>query len=194
MYFDSGKSVNLILCIKQLLRLGVNLKNFPTSAIPATFGILFHVGIAAVLLLYVLFWLKVCRWFVFTVTFRKVPIYITFPMIWTIPFLSSIFFTCTLIKLFKRLVCLLVCSHVQLDLFTTLKWVGLLGVFLLFVGHRILSHQASTSAKLKSAWKRPKKLEEISRLEKSKGCWAWKEIPERWGDFPLERETEGGTF
>ncbi|VVA25970.1 PREDICTED: dolichyl-diphosphooligosaccharide-- [Prunus dulcis] len=79
-----------------LLRLGVNLKNFPTSALPATFGILFHVGIAAVLLLYVLFWLK-------------------------------------------------------LDLFTTLKWVGLLGVFLLFVGHRILSHQASTSAKLKSA-------------------------------------------
>ncbi|XP_050364258.1 dolichyl-diphosphooligosaccharide--protein glycosyltransferase subunit 2 [Argentina anserina] len=79
-----------------LLHLGVNLKNFPTSAVPATFGILFHVGIAAVLLLYVLFWLK-------------------------------------------------------LDLFTTLKWLGLLGVFLLFVGHRILSHLASTSSKLKSA-------------------------------------------
>ncbi|XP_068320867.1 dolichyl-diphosphooligosaccharide--protein glycosyltransferase subunit 2-like isoform X2 [Pyrus communis] len=79
-----------------LLRLGVNLKNFPTSAVPATFGILFHVGIAAVLLLYVLFWLK-------------------------------------------------------LDLFTTLKTLGLLGVFLLFVGHRILSHLASTSSKLKSA-------------------------------------------
>ncbi|TQD79349.1 hypothetical protein C1H46_035088 [Malus baccata] len=79
-----------------LLRLGVNLKNFPTSAVPATFGILFHVGIAAVLLLYVLFWLK-------------------------------------------------------LDLFTTLKTLGLLGAFLLFVGHRILSHLASTSSKLKSA-------------------------------------------
>ncbi|XP_009336135.2 dolichyl-diphosphooligosaccharide--protein glycosyltransferase subunit 2 isoform X1 [Pyrus x bretschneideri] len=79
-----------------LLRLGVNLKNFPTSAVPATFGILFHVSIAAVLLLYVLFWLK-------------------------------------------------------LDLFTTLKTLGLLGVFLLFVGHRILSHLASTSSKLKSA-------------------------------------------
>ncbi|KAM2733281.1 hypothetical protein EV2_036725 [Malus domestica] len=79
-----------------LLRLGVNLKNFPTSAVPATFGILFHVGVAAVLLLYVLFWLK-------------------------------------------------------LDLFTTLKTLGLLGVFLLFVGHRILSHLASTSSKLKSA-------------------------------------------
>ncbi|KAM1764976.1 hypothetical protein ACFX11_004162 [Malus domestica] len=79
-----------------LLRLGVNLKNFPTSAVPATFGILFHVGIAAVLLLYVLFWLK-------------------------------------------------------LDLFTTLKTLGLLGAFLLFVGHRILSHLASSSSKLKSA-------------------------------------------
>ncbi|KAK9945052.1 hypothetical protein M0R45_010584 [Rubus argutus] len=79
-----------------LLRLGVNLKNFPTSAVPATFGFLFHVGLAAVLLLYVLFWLK-------------------------------------------------------LDLFTTLKWLGILGVFLLFVGHRILSHLASTSSKLKSA-------------------------------------------
>ncbi|KAM1122522.1 hypothetical protein ACFX19_004115 [Malus domestica] len=79
-----------------LLRLGVNLKNFPTSAVPAAFGILFHVGIAAVLLLYVLFWLK-------------------------------------------------------LDLFTTLKTLGLLGAFLLFVGHRILSHLASSSSKLKSA-------------------------------------------
>ncbi|KAL9285055.1 hypothetical protein ACSQ67_024585 [Phaseolus vulgaris] len=79
-----------------LLRLGVNLKNFPSSAAPATYAILFHLGIAAVLLLYVLFWLK-------------------------------------------------------LDLFTTLKTVGLLGVFLMFVGHRILSHLASTSSKLKSA-------------------------------------------
>ncbi|KAI4301082.1 hypothetical protein L6164_034398 [Bauhinia variegata] len=79
-----------------LLRLGVNLKNFPASAAPATYAILFHLGIAAVLLLYVLFWLK-------------------------------------------------------LDLFTTLRTLGLLGAFLLFVGHRTLSHLASTSAKLKSA-------------------------------------------
>ncbi|KAF2286800.1 hypothetical protein GH714_030413 [Hevea brasiliensis] len=42
-----------------LLRLGVNLKNFPSSSVPAIFAILFHLGIAAVLLLYVLFWLKV---------------------------------------------------------------------------------------------------------------------------------------
>ncbi|KAJ0110539.1 hypothetical protein Patl1_01758 [Pistacia atlantica] len=42
-----------------LLRLGVNLKNFPASPVPATFAILFQLGIAAVLLLYVLFWLKV---------------------------------------------------------------------------------------------------------------------------------------
>ncbi|KAK9035365.1 hypothetical protein V6N11_077407 [Hibiscus sabdariffa] len=38
-----------------------------------------------------------------------------------------------------------------LDLFQTLKLVGLLGVFLVFVGHRILSYLAATSAKLKSA-------------------------------------------
>ncbi|XP_057484343.1 dolichyl-diphosphooligosaccharide--protein glycosyltransferase subunit 2-like [Actinidia eriantha] len=79
-----------------LLRLGVNLKNFPTSTVPATFAILFQLGIAAVLSLYVLFWLK-------------------------------------------------------LDLFTTLKALGFLGIFLMFVGHRTLSHLASTSAKLKSA-------------------------------------------
>ncbi|GKU86286.1 hypothetical protein SLEP1_g830 [Rubroshorea leprosula] len=79
-----------------LLRLGVNLKNFPTKAVPAVFAILFHVGIGAVLLLYVLFWLK-------------------------------------------------------LDLFTTLKGLGLLGAFLVFVGHRILSHLAAASSKLKSA-------------------------------------------
>ncbi|KAK9146403.1 hypothetical protein Sjap_006306 [Stephania japonica] len=79
-----------------LLRLGVNLKNFPSSALPATFALLFHCGIAAVLSLYLLFWLK-------------------------------------------------------LDLFTTLKALGFLGIFLLFVGHRTLSHLASTSTKLKSA-------------------------------------------
>lgn len=79
-----------------LLRLGANLKNFPTSTVPATFAILFVAGIGAVLALYVLFWVK-------------------------------------------------------LDLFTTLKAVGCLGIFLMFVGHRTLSHLASTSSKLKSA-------------------------------------------
>ncbi|OVA02379.1 Ribophorin II [Macleaya cordata] len=79
-----------------LVRLGVNLKNFPTAVGPATYAILFHAGIAAVLSLYLLFWLK-------------------------------------------------------LDLFTTLKALGFLGAFLLFVGHRTLAHLASTSAKLKSA-------------------------------------------
>ena len=43
----------------QLLRLGVNLKGFPSSVVPATFAALFHSGIAAILLLYALFWLKV---------------------------------------------------------------------------------------------------------------------------------------
>ncbi|KAA3458707.1 dolichyl-diphosphooligosaccharide--protein glycosyltransferase subunit 2-like [Gossypium australe] len=79
-----------------LLRLGVNLKNFPPKPVPATFAVLFHVGIGAVLLLYVFFWVK-------------------------------------------------------LDLFQTLKLLGFLGVFLVFVGHRILSHLAAASAKLKSA-------------------------------------------
>ncbi|KAJ6736257.1 RIBOPHORIN II [Salix viminalis] len=79
-----------------LLRLGVNLKNFPSSSVPAVFATLFHLGIAAVLSLYMLFWLK-------------------------------------------------------LDLFTTLKALCFLGAFLMFVGHRILSHLASSSSKLKSA-------------------------------------------
>ncbi|RRT68087.1 hypothetical protein B296_00038633, partial [Ensete ventricosum] len=78
-----------------LLRLGVNFKGFPSSSVPVLFSILFHAGIAAVLLLYGLFWLK-------------------------------------------------------LDLFTTLKALGLLGIFLIFVGHRTLSQLASTSAKLKT--------------------------------------------
>ncbi|KAK9040978.1 hypothetical protein V6N11_016110 [Hibiscus sabdariffa] len=81
---------------QKLSRVGVNLKNFPTNTVAATFAILFHVGIGAVLLLYVFFWLK-------------------------------------------------------LDLFQTLKVLGLLGVFLVLVGHRILSYLAATSAKLKSA-------------------------------------------
>ncbi|KAJ6708883.1 DOLICHYL-DIPHOSPHOOLIGOSACCHARIDE--PROTEIN GLYCOSYLTRANSFERASE SUBUNIT 2 [Salix koriyanagi] len=46
-----------------LLHLGVNLKNFPSSSVPAMFAVLFHLGIAAVLLLYALFWLK---WDLFT--------------------------------------------------------------------------------------------------------------------------------
>ncbi|XP_022155085.1 dolichyl-diphosphooligosaccharide--protein glycosyltransferase subunit 2 [Momordica charantia] len=79
-----------------LLQMGVNLKNFPTSGVPATFASLFHLSIAAVILLYTLFWLK-------------------------------------------------------LDLFTTLKALGIMGVLLVFMGHRTLSHIASTSAKLKSA-------------------------------------------
>ncbi|GMJ09062.1 HAPLESS 6, RIBOPHORIN II [Hibiscus trionum] len=79
-----------------LSRVGVNLKNFPTNTVPATFAILFHVGIGAVLLLYVFFWLK-------------------------------------------------------LDLFHTLKLVGFMGVFLVLVGHTLLSYLAATSAKLKSA-------------------------------------------
>ncbi|TYI00674.1 hypothetical protein ES332_A11G150400v1 [Gossypium tomentosum] len=79
-----------------LLLLGVNLKNFPSNAVPATFATLLHVSIGAVLSLYVLFWLK-------------------------------------------------------LDLFQTLKLLGFLGVILVLVGHRVLSHLASTSAKLKSA-------------------------------------------
>ncbi|PKU72864.1 dolichyl-diphosphooligosaccharide--protein glycosyltransferase subunit 2 [Dendrobium catenatum] len=79
-----------------LIRLGVNLKFFPSSPGPAAFSILFHAGIAAVLLLYGLFWLK-------------------------------------------------------LDLFTALKALCFLGPFLVFVGHRTLSHLASTSAKLKSS-------------------------------------------
>ncbi|KAG6502587.1 hypothetical protein ZIOFF_034872 [Zingiber officinale] len=80
-----------ILVSVQLLTLGVNLKSFPSSSVHALFSLLFHAGIAAILLLYVLFWLK-------------------------------------------------------LDLFTTLKVLGLIGVFLIFVGHRTLSCLASTSA------------------------------------------------
>ncbi|XP_070030469.1 dolichyl-diphosphooligosaccharide--protein glycosyltransferase subunit 2-like isoform X3 [Nicotiana sylvestris] len=89
---NSGKQFEIIL----LLRLHVNLKNFPTASGPAMFAILFHLLIAAVLSLYVLFWL-------------------------------------------------------QWNLFQTLRALGFLGIFLLFVGHRTVSHLASTSAKLKSA-------------------------------------------
>ncbi|KAG2593757.1 hypothetical protein PVAP13_5NG012606 [Panicum virgatum] len=79
-----------------LVCLGVNLKNFPSLPGPAAFASLFHAGIGAVLLLYVLFWLK-------------------------------------------------------LDLFTTLKYLGFLGIFLVFVGHRTLSYLSSVSTKQKTA-------------------------------------------
>ncbi|KAK3162801.1 hypothetical protein QOZ80_1BG0093960 [Eleusine coracana subsp. coracana] len=79
-----------------LMRLGVNLNNFPSLPGPAAFASLFHAGIGAVLLLYVLFWVK-------------------------------------------------------LDLFTTLKYLGFLGIFLVFVGHRALSYLSSASAKQKTA-------------------------------------------
>ncbi|KAF0916453.1 hypothetical protein E2562_007538 [Oryza meyeriana var. granulata] len=79
-----------------LVRLGVNFKNFPSLPAPAAFASLFHAGIGAVLLLYVLFWVK-------------------------------------------------------LDLFTTLKYLSFLGVFLVFVGHRALSYLSNTSAKQKIA-------------------------------------------
>ncbi|RLN23318.1 dolichyl-diphosphooligosaccharide--protein glycosyltransferase subunit 2 [Panicum miliaceum] len=79
-----------------LMRLGVNLKNFPSLPGPAAFASLFHAGIGAVLLLYVLFWLK-------------------------------------------------------LDLFTTLKYLGFLSIFLVFVGHRTLSYLSSVSTKQKTA-------------------------------------------
>ncbi|KAK6141654.1 hypothetical protein DH2020_024596 [Rehmannia glutinosa] len=41
-----------------LFYLRANLKNLPKSTVPATFAILFHLGIAAVLALYALFWFK----------------------------------------------------------------------------------------------------------------------------------------
>lgn len=41
---------------------------------------------------------------------------------------------------------------VQLDLFTTLKYLGFLGIFLVFVGHRALSYLSSVSTKQKTAW------------------------------------------
>ncbi|CAI9107615.1 OLC1v1007010C1 [Oldenlandia corymbosa var. corymbosa] len=41
-----------------LLVLRVNLKNFPSAALPAVFAIAFHLGIGAVLSLYFVFWLK----------------------------------------------------------------------------------------------------------------------------------------
>lgn len=55
----------ILCCPGQLLRLGVNMKNFPTSTVAAIYAILFQLGIAAVLLLYVLFWLKVSFYFYF---------------------------------------------------------------------------------------------------------------------------------
>ncbi|VVB12234.1 unnamed protein product [Arabis nemorensis] len=108
-----------------LMQLGVNVKNFPSSVGPATSALLFHGGIGAVLLLYVLFWLKA--------SFSK-------------PILLKITSTFCI----KNLI-LIILIPPQLDLFTTLKALSLLGVFLLFVGHRTLSHLASATNKLKSA-------------------------------------------
>ncbi|CAF2130559.1 unnamed protein product [Brassica rapa] len=48
----------LIAFLIGLTRLGVNIKSFPSSVGAATSALLFHGGIGAVLLLYVLFWLK----------------------------------------------------------------------------------------------------------------------------------------
>ncbi|KAI3889283.1 hypothetical protein MKW92_005737 [Papaver armeniacum] len=80
-----------------LLRLGVNLKKFPTSeSSPLVHAVLFHVFLAAILGWYLLFWLK-------------------------------------------------------MDLFTTLKQLGILGAMLLYFGHRTLSYLASGSSKQKSA-------------------------------------------
>lgn len=180
--------VNLLWCLQQLLRIGVNLKNFPTSAVPATFALLFHLGIAAVLLLYVLFWWKVCLTLCFYLPSSGLRLQVSKSLLllpnnlialvwfedtpseslesiilWSYPiycFLHAFVFSCFF--------------HVQLDLFITLKTLCFLGTFLMFVGHRILSHLASTSAKLKSAWK-------------------WKKFPflNRWKEWGICRETVG---
>jgi oligosaccharyltransferase complex subunit delta (ribophorin II) len=104
----------------QLVRLGVNVKNFPSLPGPAAFASVFHAGIGAVLLLYVLFWLKVCL----------VP--------------------CDFLYL-RKLALMFTSNLVQFDLFTTLKYLGFLGIFLVFVGHRTLSYLSSASAKQKTA-------------------------------------------
>ncbi|XP_019103150.2 dolichyl-diphosphooligosaccharide--protein glycosyltransferase subunit 2 isoform X2 [Beta vulgaris subsp. vulgaris] len=67
-----------------LCRLGVNLMNFPASRVAATYAVLFHVGIAAILCFYVLFWL-------------------------------------------------------QLNIFTMLRILFFLGIFVVYVGHKTLS-------------------------------------------------------
>ncbi|KAM0860951.1 hypothetical protein ACQ4PT_046220 [Festuca glaucescens] len=103
-----------------LMRLGVNLKNFPSLPGPAAFASLFHAGIGAVLLLYVLFWVKVSV------------------------------LVANIIALAKHLLMFILLLE-QLDLFTTLKYLGFLSVFLVFVGHRALSYLSSTSMKQKTA-------------------------------------------
>jgi oligosaccharyltransferase complex subunit delta (ribophorin II) len=104
------------------MHLGVNLKNFPSLPGPAAFASLFHAGIGAVLLLYVLFWLKVCIFLVLNNTISLVR-------------------TCADGHFHSG----------QLDLFTTLKYLGFLGIFLVFVGHRTLSYLSSASTKQKTA-------------------------------------------
>eukprot|EP01018_Ginkgo_biloba_P024183 Gb_15372 [translate_table: standard] len=78
-----------------LWSMGVNLKNFPSSGLPLISALCFHGGILAVLVLYLLFWIK-------------------------------------------------------LNLFTSLKYLGFLGIFLVVVGHTILSHLAYISSKVKT--------------------------------------------
>lgn len=51
--------------------LGVNFKNLPSLPGPAAFVSLFHGGIGAVLLLYVLFWVKVCIFLVLNIYIEK---------------------------------------------------------------------------------------------------------------------------
>ncbi|RWW35032.1 hypothetical protein GW17_00000152 [Ensete ventricosum] len=110
-----------------LLRLGVNLRGFPSSSVPAFCSILFHGGIGAILLLYVFFWLKVLSCSVQAWSFCNIS-------------LAHLIGMCCFFFFFLE----------QLDLFTTLEALGLLGVFLIFVGHRTLSQHASTSTKLKT--------------------------------------------
>jgi oligosaccharyltransferase complex subunit delta (ribophorin II) len=103
------------------MRLGVNLKNFPSLPGPAAFASLFHAGIGAVLLLYVLFWVKVSALLVVNIIAQA------------------------------KHVLMFILLLEQLDLFTTLKYLGFLSVFLVFVGHRALSYLSSTSTKQKTA-------------------------------------------
>jgi oligosaccharyltransferase complex subunit delta (ribophorin II) len=102
--------------------LGVNFKNLPSLPGPAAFVSLFHGGIGAVLLLYVLFWVKVCIFLVLNIYIEK-----------------------------KHQLRFSFFCWEQLDLFTTLKYLGFLGIFLVFVGHRALSYLSSVSAKQKTA-------------------------------------------
>lgn len=76
--------------------LNTNVKSFPTSGLPLFSALCFHGGIASILGLYVLFWLK-------------------------------------------------------FNLFETLKYLGVLAIFLVIPGHSLLSYLADSSTKLKTA-------------------------------------------